>query len=131
MLSPELREWLEQVIKNTEARTIKWGAPNPTTYFWEITTPTPARVVLQRIERKENYQQAPGRIATRTVVQYILTASDLRKPQIPEMSLNGMVEPDVNPLLEKLYTSISTVVTRDSVEFLRSLLPQKAPDTQS
>jgi hypothetical protein len=129
MVSPELQGWLQQVSMETEAGTIKWKSPNPTTYFWDTTTPKAARVVLQRVERKENFQPAPGRVSQRTVVQYILTATDQTKPQIPEVTLNGSLDSDLNALLDSLYLAISKVITRDTVTYLRSLLPGNSPST--
>jgi hypothetical protein len=123
MPNPELHDWLDQVMKATDEGTIKWRMANPTTYTWEIPAPKNGRVILQRVDRMETYQVAPGRVAQRKIVQYILQVFDLQKLQVPAIQLSGAEDPEANTQLEKLFGVASSAATRDSLNFLKSLLP--------
>jgi 3-methyladenine DNA glycosylase/8-oxoguanine DNA glycosylase len=125
MPNPELRDWLNQTTLVTQAGTIKWRIANPTTYTWDIPAPKNGRVILQRVERVEAYQEAPGRMAQRKIVNYIMQVFDLHKPQTPVIQFNGADDPEANTQLEKLFEIVSSEVMRENLIFLNSLLPSE------
>jgi hypothetical protein len=126
MPTPELRAWMEQVIAGTTAGIIKWKAANPTTYTWDVPPPKMARVILQRVERIDNPQVSPGRVEQRKVSFYLLHVLDLGKPQlgqVPVLTLNGSEDSEGNAQLDRLFEIITAVITRETFDFLNSLLP--------
>jgi hypothetical protein len=128
--SPEMIEWLNQVIKGTESGSIKWKSANPTTFAWDTRTgQSPARVVLQRVERMENVVVA-GRMTSRKVPNFLLQAIQIPNPQqpgqqIPVVTITGADDPEMNAQLGKLYGLVMGVAGREHIEFLKSLLPSK------
>jgi hypothetical protein len=125
MLDPELKAWIDRVIADTQAGKIPWNQANPTTYTWEMNQPRPARVVLQRIERVEQLVVGPGRIQQkRTTSHFVFQVFDLTKPNLPLLNLNGQEDPDVNEPLNRMYKAVANVESKETLEFLKSLLPQ-------
>jgi|ERR1700731_235822 len=122
MPSPELKQWLIEVIKGTEAGSIEWKQINPSTYSWEQVGKA-GRVILQRVERTENYQTNVGRVAQRKVVQFLLQVFELTKTQNPVVTLNGAEDQEANSGLAKLYDIIASALMRENLDFLKSLLP--------
>jgi hypothetical protein len=122
MSSPELTEWLNQVITGTDLKNIEWKQLNPTTYSWEQPG-KPGRVILQRVERVENYQAGQGRIGQRKLVQFLLQVFELPNTQNPVITLNGAVDQEVNTQLARLYDIIASAMMRENLDFLKSLLP--------
>ena len=132
MSNPDLTAWLDRVIDTTKSGGIQWKTVNPTTYTWESRTPASSgRVALQRIEQMEPARQIqPGvvRAAQKRTV-YLMQVFDISKaplpgPQTAVISLNGGEDAEINAKLESLFSLASTIVPRESIDFLRSLLPQ-------
>jgi len=126
MLDPALAAWVEKVIADTQSRQISWKSVNPTTYLWETSPPRPARVVLQRVERVEVLQATAIRPSQRkTITTLLLQAFDLSKPQAPVVAtLNGADDPETNDALKVMYETVARVATKETLEFLNSLLPK-------
>jgi hypothetical protein len=124
MPSLEVRDWVNQVIHSTESGAIQWRPANPTTYTWDTRSPKAARVILQRIDRMENYRTQTGAVGQRKVFNYLLQAFDLSAQQAtPVLTINGSEDAEANPQLENLYTIISNTTIRENIDFLKSILP--------
>lgn len=130
MASPELLEWVQQVITDTQSNKIKWKTQNPTTFIWDIAGPPPARVVIQRLQRNQPVNVSPGRTVIKSVPSYILTAfqqppQPIQQPfQVPAVTMNGQEDDQVNGPLETLYNVASRAALGENLDFLRSLLPK-------
>ena len=99
MPSPELNEWIDQLIKQTDEGVIGWRLANPTTYLWDTPSPRAGKVQLQRVERMEGLSDATGRVVQRKVTSYIMQVFDLRKSvQQPTLSLNGIEDAEANTI---------------------------------
>lgn|ERR1700722_8937820 len=133
MVSPDLKQWVEEVTADTERKLIKWKTQNPTTYVWEVTGPPMARVVLQRVERitPPGNRIVGSAVITTKTSSYLLTAfqqgavSIPGQPAVPVAALNGQEDSEVNAVLDKLYVAVKAAAQSDNLEFLRSLLPKK------
>jgi hypothetical protein len=130
MASPELLEWVQQVVAETEANKIKWKTQNPTTFIWDIAGPPAARVVLQRLQRNQVVPVGGGRNTIRSASAYILSAfqqppQPIQPPFQPTgVTMNGQEDDEVNAPLEKLYKVVTGAVVGENLDFLRSLLPK-------
>ncbi len=113
----------------TTTEVIKWRSVNPTTYAWEIVTPQPARVILQRVERIENIMQtspAPPRVVQKKTTSYILQVFD-KLPAPNSIIISSADDSELSPLMEKLYATVATTATEENVRILKSLLPPDTP----
>jgi hypothetical protein len=96
--------------------------------MWETSQPRPARVVLQRVDRVEVVQAVAGRPAQRKMTtNLVLQAFDLSKPQTPVATLNGAEDPETNDILKTMYEAVVKVATKETLDFLNSLLPKPSP----
>jgi len=126
MLDPELRAWIDQVVADTKSRLIVWKMVNPSTYVWEMTQPHAARVVLQRVERLNQTMIAPGRIqARKEFSHFVFQVFDLTKPAVPIVQTNTQEDPSSADALLNLYDAVTGVESKETLNFLNSLLPKK------
>jgi hypothetical protein len=123
----ELKLYLDQLIEATKSGSIGWIAVNPTTFLWDTETPR-ARLTIQRLEHQE-VQQSPGKMPRFVQVgYYILQAFELVGPvSMPKLriSIDSSLDADLNSQLELLYDTISTAMSRQSLDFLKSVIPPK------
>lgn len=116
----QLREFFDQVTRETQDGTIKWTAANPTTYLWDNSS-TKARLMLQRTERTVA-APAGAPEASRKVPSYRFTAIDLSSPPTQMLSVDTTDDHEMNDLLENLYNLIGSTLARSLMTFLKRAL---------
>jgi hypothetical protein len=129
MPSPEFTEllnYIEQLIVATRSGSMVWARANPTTLTWDTQTPTPAKLVLQRLDRRQVTLQV-GKPVEITKRIYVFQAFDMKTVQ-QKLSLSGAEDENVNQKLEALFESITSTLSQKDLEFLKSILP---PGTRS
>ncbi len=128
--SAEMLAYLSQLIDATRSGSIRWVRVNPTTFAWDTRTPTPARLVLQRLQRTVIQRMGATRSAGATLppieTYYVFQALDTGVGE-QRTTLNGAENTELNPKLDELYRTIVSTNSRADLEFLKSLLPPVKP----
>jgi len=117
----EFLSYIEQLTVATRSGSVEWTRVNPTTFTWDTIKPTPARLSLQRVDRRDRVVKA-GRPMVITSKHYVFQAVDPEEG-LQKLSISGADDPDVNQKLEALYDAISSGLSRKGLDFLKSLLP--------
>jgi hypothetical protein len=123
----ELSAYIEQVIAATRAGTMSWMEVNPTTFVWDTREPRPARLSLQKVARTVPIQSGRPGYGTRIDTTYLLQALEMNfnNPAASKvrLSMNGAEKPEMNDSLKTLYMLVEAAKIKDSVDFLRSIIP--------
>jgi len=120
----EVLVYLNEIVEATRSGSIKWTEANPSTYVWNsLQPPTPARIVVQKVDRPELRPASPlPRYIT--VTTYVFQAVEVRTGAT-RFSLNGADDESANTKLEELYEAIKVSIKRSGLEFLKGVLPPK------
>lgn len=121
----EAVQYLDQFIEATRRSTIAWQRANPTTFIWNVGPPQPSRVVLQRVDRVINARTPTGTMTQQKQTTYVLQVTDAAG--IQQVSLTGDDHPDINRKLADLYQSITEMVSKRALDFLKKIIPSTSP----
>jgi len=122
----ELQKTVDELTSATRKGSFQWRAANPTTYVWEKRSEHPgtgARITLQRVEqntlRKVSGIAVPGQRVF--VILQVHETSPLGQPLL-KLNVSGADDPEINAKLEDLFQLISSGVSEEGIDFLKSLL---------
>ena len=107
----EIHQCIQQLAETTRQGKVQWTKANPTTFMWS--PQQSVRVVLQLIEQ---------RIGPRSVRYYLFQAVDNTGPKL---TLNGSQDSETNTKLDDLYQAIESYISRQGIDFLKSIIPSK------
>lgn len=123
-----IKPTLERIIGNTETALMKWQRAAPTVFIWQKSADaTPAaQITLQKIQTPQTVMvpATPGalpRQVMQVVENFILQVTDLGGRGLV-MALNTQQSPDLRPLLQKLYDSISAGADKGAIDYFKSII---------
>jgi len=124
--SGEIKSYVEQLIAATLGGTMKWTQVNPTTYVWDTRVPQPARLSLQRLERQELRPSLGQPIPSIQKVHSFVFQAFESQPGgtlIQRLGIASQENKELNQLLDKLFQTIDQLRTRQSLDFLKNIIP--------
>lgn len=120
--SSDLRTYVDQLAEATRSSSIKWKDVNPTTFVYETGSAKPASLVLQRLERIVATKTKDGQIVPTKKYSYRFYANE---GGVNRLSIDSSEDAEVNQSLETLFDLIKSEVSRETLDFLKSILPAK------
>jgi hypothetical protein len=120
-----MKAYFSQLVDATKNGVMSWVEVNPSTYSWDTRTPVPARLTLQLVLRQQVPTREPnGQLVVRQVKSYFFQAIEVQQvAQKVRLSVNGAEDDELNGLLETLYETIQSTISKQSLDFLKSILP--------
>lgn len=123
--SSELKTYIEQLVALTQSGSMSWVQINPSTFVWDTNTPTRSRLSLQRLERQQQTIQQ-GHAVMKRFHHFVLQALEFQSgQQIPRFTITTQEDDELNPLLQTLFDAIVKVLSRQSLDFFKAIIPPK------
>jgi hypothetical protein len=121
--SSDLRAYVDQLAEATRNGSIKWRDANPTTFIYETGSVKPAGLMLQRLERAVATKTEDGRIVPIKKFSYRFYANE---GPVNRLTIDSSGDAGVNQSLETLFELIKSEISRETLDFLKSILPAKS-----
>jgi hypothetical protein len=120
-ISEQIKKYTARLVADTLGGRVVWTRLNPTTFGWDSTDGTQARVTLQEVEVPRVVVGPSGR-TVRQVKRYVLQATDLPTRQV-RLDLDSRQDEIIHASLAELYRAVSDSISQRGLDYLSSLLP--------
>jgi hypothetical protein len=119
----ELSEYIKDITQKTIQGHMTWDKVNPTTYSWITTSPVPAKIMVQIIERPTGRSRSisTGKMVLVMDKSYLFQVYD--ETNKPVLSIASAEVDGAKELLERLYNSRDMSISRKGINLLK-LIPK-------